>query len=88
NLAIHNNIPNNFKVFLQDKNSSIKSSLEINTINLFEDKKTTEKPKKIVIKENSNETEKSVEEKESNPIEKLNNLIGLSNAKKQAKDFI
>ncbi|MDU9351974.1 AAA family ATPase [Staphylococcus warneri] len=88
NLAIHNNIPNNFKVLLQDKNSSIKSSQEINTINLFEDKKTTEKPKKIVIKESSNETEKSVEEKESNPIEKLNNLIGLSNAKKQAKDFI
>ncbi|MCI2875376.1 AAA family ATPase [Staphylococcus hominis] len=79
------NIPNNFNVFLQDKNSSIKSNKELNIKKLFNDEKLIKK-----TKSESQEIEKKSTKKESipDPMNQLNDLIGLSNAKKQAKDFI
>ncbi|WP_210125981.1 MULTISPECIES: AAA family ATPase [unclassified Staphylococcus] len=83
------NIPNDFNVFLQDKNSSINSNKEIHIKKLFNDEEPTKK-----TKSEDQEIKKVIEKKSPqkvsipDPMNQLNDLIGLSNAKKQAKDFI
>lgn len=90
NIAINNyNVTNGFNTFLQDKHSSIKSNKEINIIKLFEEKKDIENTKnEDVENKNTKEIKPIAKNNISNPMEELNNLVGLSNAKKQANDFI
>lgn len=90
NIAINNyNVTNSFNTFLQDKHSSIKSNKEINIIKLFEEKKDIENTKnEDVENKNTKEIKPIAKNNISNPMEELNNLVGLSNAKKQANDFI
>lgn len=90
NVAINNyNVTNGFNTFLQDKHSSIKSNKEINIIKLFEEKKDIENTKnEDVENKNTKEIKPIAKNNTSNPMEELNNLVGLSNAKKQANDFI
>lgn len=90
NVAINNyNVTNGFNTFLQDKHSSIKSNKEINIIKLFEEKKDIENTKnEDVENKNTKEIKPIAKNNISNPMEELNNLVGLSNAKKQANDFI
>lgn len=90
NIAINNyNVTNGFNIFLQDKHSSIKSNKEINIIKLFEEKKDIENTKnEDVENKNTKEIKPIAKNNISNPMEELNNLVGLSNAKKQANDFI
>ena len=83
------NVTNGFNTFLQDKHSSIKSNKEINIIKLFEEKKDIENTKnEDVENKNTKEIKPIAKNNISNPMEELNNLVGLSNAKKQANDFI
>lgn len=90
NIAINNyNVTNGFNTFLEDKHSSIKSNKEINIIKLFEEKKDIENTKnEDVENKNTKEIKPIAKNNISNPMEELNNLVGLSNAKKQANDFI
>ncbi|EIQ4213211.1 AAA family ATPase, partial [Staphylococcus pseudintermedius] len=78
-----------FNVLLLDKHSTIKSNKEINTKKLFKENNHTEKIKNE-SSENTNIKEANPPTKENiaDPMRELNNLIGLSNAKKQANDFI
>ncbi|MDH8827880.1 AAA family ATPase [Staphylococcus capitis] len=90
NVTIYDyDIPGDFNVLLVDKHSTIKSNKEINTKKLFKENNHTEKIKNE-SSENTNIKEANPPTKENiaDPMRELNNLIGLSNAKKQANDFI
>ncbi|REA73887.1 AAA family ATPase, partial [Staphylococcus pseudintermedius] len=90
NVTIYDyDIPGDFNVLLLDKHSTIKSNKEINTKKLFKENNHTEKIKNE-SSENTNIKEANPPTKENiaDPMRELNNLIGLSNAKKQANDFI